>query len=944
MALLVFTCTTGLAAPALGASGEPDAVLVESFDTTASDWVSVGRGAATLSDGSDTTQGEGALRLAYDVTKSYAEFERKTTPSVIATDPISSLRVDLKGDGTYNTVYLKLRDATGEYLMYRVDAMATTSWTDVDVDLTQKPAQHELGNNDGVIDYPLTLARILVARNGNQPATGVATLDNLRSVSDGWSLPRASSERFSPSAGQTVSLYFVAGSPGDFELKLSDQMGRSRVFSGTASSASTVAFEWDGRDESGNSLEGSVAAQLIHDGTADRSIGTSRVVGKAAHLVGVSQRASVDSPVSIVGVNSTLTTLDSPREVDWQAGLMEDAFVRYAREEFDWNRIEPRKGYFDWAKFDQAVNASFSRNVEVVGKLVYSADWASSAPAGTPRADRPYFPPSNTADYTDYVSAVVERYKDKVHVWEIWNEPDTSTYWKPRPNASAYAEMLAAAYAVIKATDPEATVLVGGLAGFPESFMQSVVDAGGRSGFDGIALHTYSNLRPESGMAETYLDAASAFLTRNKLDRSLWITEVGWTTCVECAGATTEQAQASYLSRTFVAAAARDVKGVMWYSLVTSGVSRTSRLDNFGLVERSGRIKLAYGALQDVGAVLNAARGAGVAASQAGGGNAVVSDFATTTGLSASGLSGGWVALTSGSGRWSGLGGLRLSYDFSGPSRGATISMSQQLPLEPSSISLWVYGDGSNSPVYLEFSDASGERYSALLGHAAEDKWTKLTLYSDGANPQYTFAGGDGNGRWNYPLRVTGISLYEATSGKSSGTVFFDDLSVGYGPAVRGAVLHGSGGNIQALYSLGATAQTSVAIPDSDAVLRRATGDTNLRVIGARASVTLSASPVYVVSSVGVAPTSGRSGSNFVASWVGGNTYYATAQVYGPNGFARTLFYTKRFSAGVRSAYWDGRSADGALARPGEYIYRIWLHGEDGETTMMSRRFVVAAN
>ena len=85
------------------------------------------------------------------------------------------------------------------------------------------------------------------------------------------------------------------------------------------------------------------------------------------------------------------------------------------------------------------------------------------------------------------------RYKDRVHHWEIWNEPNYWRFWLPQPDVGAYTTLLKQAYAAIKAVDPAATVMVGGLTvgsgeNLPSTFLQNLYDANGGTSnglFDG---------------------------------------------------------------------------------------------------------------------------------------------------------------------------------------------------------------------------------------------------------------------------------------------------------------------------------------------------------------------------------------------------------------------------------------------------------------------------
>jgi acetylornithine deacetylase/succinyl-diaminopimelate desuccinylase-like protein len=108
-----------------------------------------------------------------------------------------------------------------------------------------------------------------------------------------------------------------------------------------------------------------------------------------------------------------------------------------------------------------------------------------------------FYPPCDPADYAAYVRAVVHRYKGTVHVWEISNEENIAAFWRPVPNASAYAALLEAAYAAIKAEDPTATVLIGGLAASDLGFLEQGRAAGAWNSFDAVAIHTCVNGAPD---------------------------------------------------------------------------------------------------------------------------------------------------------------------------------------------------------------------------------------------------------------------------------------------------------------------------------------------------------------------------------------------------------------------------------------------------------------
>jgi hypothetical protein len=148
-----------------------------------------------------------------------------------------------------------------------------------------------------------------------------------------------------------------------------------------------------------------------------------------------------------------------------------------------------------------------ARGVCVIGNL-------NANPSGTHWAD----PPDHQAWATNAASSLVTPLKSDVNVWEIWNEPNLTSFW---PSTSeSYADLLHRTYLAIKGADPDAVVLGAGLSPAGDStnpanavnYWKRVYDwnkAQGRAGsaqlFDGLAHHPY--LFPEDPLAPEYATA-----------------------------------------------------------------------------------------------------------------------------------------------------------------------------------------------------------------------------------------------------------------------------------------------------------------------------------------------------------------------------------------------------------------------------------------------------
>jgi hypothetical protein len=297
-----------------------------------------------------------------------------------------------------------------------------------------------------------------------------------------------------------------------------------------------------------------------------------------------------------------------------------DVGAGWIRADLSWDDLEhDGPGKYRWGLFDRVVAAAGQRGLKVLAVLAYTPPWARPAGCGLPACA-----PADPAAFARFVSAAVRRYAAKgVHTWEIWNEENIG-FWRPAPDPAAYTKMLRAVSPAVRAADPQARILLGGLAatdtgpmGIAQAdFLAAVLKAGGGRLVDAVAYHPYTfpflaSDRTTFRTSWEKIDDLRAALVRYGYGRMpIWITETGAPTAGP-GGASdgqpgsinadtthvTEARQAVIASDVVMTAAARPlVAGVFWYADQDLTFLPDSTENYFGLRRADGSKKPAYAA------------------------------------------------------------------------------------------------------------------------------------------------------------------------------------------------------------------------------------------------------------------------------------------------------------------------------------------------------------
>ena len=230
----------------------------------------------------------------------------------------------------------------------------------------------------------------------------------------------------------------------------------------------------------------------------------------------------------------------TPDTLRTQTDLMKQLGVKLFRVELVWAFVEPTmpggsvydseqarspswNGY-QWDRWDMIVDVASAAGLQVVPEVYYTPSWADGVRLsidGGPNA-----PPKSPDYYGDFMHALVERYHDRIHFWELGNEPD----YGPRAwtgTLTQYVQlMLEPGYKAVKEVDSTARVLLAGLAG--DTHMNAMYKAGAGPYFDIASVHAYYSAAAGDSTALDHVRAA--MLANGDGGKPIWLTEFGMAT------------------------------------------------------------------------------------------------------------------------------------------------------------------------------------------------------------------------------------------------------------------------------------------------------------------------------------------------------------------------------------------------------------------------------
>lgn len=225
-----------------------------------------------------------------------------------------------------------------------------------------------------------------------------------------------------------------------------------------------------------------------------------------------------------------------------------------------WAKCEKQRGHYSWEWLDAIVNDAVAQGVRPwlefnYGNTIYPGGGDTGLGGGFPSS------PEALAAWDKWARALVERYKDRVVEWEVWNEPDINR--RGTATVDAYIDLFVRTASMVRELQPKGKIWALGLAGsadYTDKFLAGLQARGKLDLVDAITYHGYPRNPDDTTLTDTLRKIVAKHGRRvelrqgetgapSKYQESFALSKISWT----------ENLQAKWDLRRLLAHRAKDV-------------------------------------------------------------------------------------------------------------------------------------------------------------------------------------------------------------------------------------------------------------------------------------------------------------------------------------------------------------------------------------------------
>jgi hypothetical protein len=265
--------------------------------------------------------------------------------------------------------------------------------------------------------------------------------------------------------------------------------------------------------------------------------------------------------------------------------MLSEGGFRWVRMDLKWDATETKPGLYDFSAYDRLLETLKPYNIHTLFILDY----------GNPLYDNGA-PPRTEATrqaFARWAVAAAKHFAGRDLLWEVYNEPNHSTFWPPEPNAQEYIELALAVGRAFRDSVPNEKLIGPATSEIDFSFVERCFKAGLLEYWAAVSIHPYRRSDPESA-AEDYcrlrelikryspvIAGSSSDQIKPKREIPIISSEWGYSSAWR---SLSEQKQGELLPRTLLTNAANGISLSIWYDWRDDGLDPNEPEHHFGTV------------------------------------------------------------------------------------------------------------------------------------------------------------------------------------------------------------------------------------------------------------------------------------------------------------------------------------------------------------------------
>jgi hypothetical protein len=295
-------------------------------------------------------------------------------------------------------------------------------------------------------------------------------------------------------------------------------------------------------------------------------------------------RSNATAPVLPEGFGVNIDFTDpQPGEMKM---LFEGGF-RWVRMDLKWDATEKVPGRYDFSAYDRLLAALDPYGIHALFILDYGNPlYDNGAP---PRTE-----PSRRA-FARWSVAAASHFSGRGVLWEIYNEPNHSTFWPPQPNAQEYVELALVVGRAFREAVPEEKLIGPATSEVDFDFIERCFKAGLLEYWSAVSVHPYRRNDPERAaqdycrlreLIKTYAPVPARTASgsaRVSTQKDIAIISSEWGYSAVWSGMS-EEKQGQLLARSWLTNVANDIVLSIWYDWRDDGLDPNEPEHHFGTV------------------------------------------------------------------------------------------------------------------------------------------------------------------------------------------------------------------------------------------------------------------------------------------------------------------------------------------------------------------------